>query len=253
MEPTRHLELLRAEGARIAATPADALDLAIPTVDGWTVERAIRHTGKVHRWVTGAIAGTPDRPAPAPESLPAGPDCIAAYAEALDEVATALESHDPDRPVWTFNGTGTVGWWARRQAHEVAVHRVDVSDGIAAGGGPATPALTVDGAADGIDEFFDVFLLGFWPGRSGAPPADDVRGTYHLHGTDDPAPADGAEWLVTVADGVTVEREHAKGDVALRGSSNDLLLTLWRRRPLDGLDVVGDRALAAALLDTVRI
>jgi len=82
----------------------------------------------------------------------------------------------------------------------------------------------------------------------------DLTGrTVHIHGTDDPAPADGAEWLLTfTADGVEVQATHAKGDVALRGPAHELLLTLWRRRPLVGLDVVGDAAVAERLLEVAR-
>jgi hypothetical protein len=40
--------------------------------------------------------------------------------------------------------------------------------------------------------------------------------------------------------------------VALRGSAEDLLLTLWRRRPLDTIEVLGDDLLADRLLDLAR-
>ncbi|MEY2570096.1 MAG: C-terminal domain, partial [Acidimicrobiaceae bacterium] len=45
----------------------------------------------------------------------------------------------------------------------------------------------------------------------------------------------------------TVTREHAKGDVALRGPAEALRLTVWGRRSAAdaGLDVVGD----ASVLD----
>jgi len=51
---------------------------------------------------------------------------------------------------------------------------------------------------------------------------------------------------------VQVAATHAKGDVAVRGPANDLLLALWRRRPLDSVDVVGERAVAEQLLDVAR-
>jgi hypothetical protein len=65
----------------------------------------------------------------------------------------------------------------------------------------------------------------------------------HLHCTD----ADG-EWIVH-ADG-RVERAHAKGDAAMRATASDLVLALYRRVPIDQLDVVGDRAVAEAFLAT---
>ena len=51
---------------------------------------------------------------------------------------------------------------------------------------------------------------------------------------------------------VEVVAAHQKGDVALRGPAADLLLTLWRRRPLDTIDLVGDTAVAERLYDIAR-
>jgi hypothetical protein len=45
-----------------------------------------------------------------------------------------------------------------------------------------------------------------------------------------------------------VRREHAKADVAARGPAADLLLVCWRRRPVDTVDVVGDRTVLDAWL-----
>ena len=53
--------------------------------------------------------------------------------------------------------------------------------------------------------------------------------TLHFHRTD----GDG-EWLVRLTpDGPEVERAHAKGDVAVRGSASDLLLARAGRVGLD--------------------
>ena len=48
----------------------------------------------------------------------------------------------------------------------------------------------------------------------------------HVHSTD----ADG-EWLVDFDNGLAVTREHAKGDVAVRGPASDLMLVLYGRVP----------------------
>jgi uncharacterized protein (TIGR03083 family) len=254
MDTARHLELLRIEGERLAAVPADALDAPVPTLGDWTVERVLRHTGKVHRWVATTVAagGEGDLSAPL-ESLPRGADCLPAYREALESVVAELGARDPAEPAMTFAGPGDVAFWARRQAHEVAVHRVDAADAIGAAGGAGPDPLAVDGAADAVDEWASLFLATRWGQRFGALPDDLVGRTVHIHGTDDPAPPDGAEWLFTfTAGGVDVATVHAKGDVALRGPVEDLLLTLWRRRPLATLDVLGDTALARRVLDLAR-
>jgi uncharacterized protein (TIGR03083 family) len=110
------------------------------------------------------------------------------------------------------------------------MHRIDAEQatGVA---GPVDAALAVDG----IDELFDLFL----PRRHAGKATGDGE-TAHVHATD----AEG-EWLLRLTgDGITVERGHAKGDVAVRGPAGDLLLWLWGRRPIDGLEVFGDAGLA---------
>jgi uncharacterized protein (TIGR03083 family) len=258
MEPARHLEILRAEIDLVAALPASALDAPIPTVEEWTVEGVVRHLGRVHSWVTGALLASADQTMadlPPPARMPKGPECLEAYREAADGLLAAFDGLDPSDPKPTFAGPGSAGWWMRRQAQEVSVHRIDAQDGIHAAGGPATDPLAVDGAADGIDEWARMFVAERMPQRDMVLPNDLHGCTIHIHGTDDPAPADGAEWLLTVTDegAVTVEATHAKGDVALRGPAETLLLALWRRRPLSDLDVVGDASVAERLLDVVRI
>ncbi|HEX9505238.1 MAG TPA: maleylpyruvate isomerase family mycothiol-dependent enzyme, partial [Acidimicrobiia bacterium] len=78
------------------------------------------------------------------------------------------------------------------------------------------------------------FLTAFVP-RLGSDVVAVGR-TIHFHCTD----TDG-EWLVTgTAEGTTVTREHAKGDVAARGTASDLFLFLWGRVASTALDVFGD-------------
>ena len=99
-------------------------------------------------------------------------------------------------------------------------------------------------AVDGIDEFFIVFLP-----RLADNFADVGNGTVHLHCTDVTG-----EWLVARRDGeVAVTAEHAKGDVAARGTASDLFLFLWGRVPADALEVFGDAALLERFRQAVRV
>ena len=66
----------------------------------------------------------------------------------------------------------------------------------------------------------------------------------HLHAGDAP----GEWWVAPGEGGWTVEREHRKGDAAIRGTASDLLLALWRRVDRPALDVVGDEAVADRFL-----
>jgi predicted lipid carrier protein YhbT len=119
-------------------------------------------------------------------------------------------------------------------AHETTIHRVDAEQAVGRAVSPVAPELAVDG----IDEVFSVFVATFTADQS---PGDGR--TVHLHSGD----AEG-EWLIRFDPGeVVVEPGHAKGDAAVRGPAADLLLWLWGRRPLDGLDVFGDRGAAEAL------
>ena len=235
MEPRRHLEILAVEGARLATVPVDALGAPIPSIPGWTVEEVVRHVGKVHQWAAGVIRLPADGDAGTvrPAGMPKGPDCLPAYREALDLITAALTERPPDTEVQSFIGSVPLAWWIRRQAHEVSVHRWDAQSGVAAAGGADPDAFDVDTAADGIDEWASTFLAVRWAQR-----------------TDPEPPADGSEWLISFVDGgVRVEATHAKGDVALRGPAAELLLAMWRRQPLDTLEVIGDRAVAEKLLE----
>ncbi len=125
-------------------------------------------------------------------------------------------------------------------AQETAVHRWDAQAALG-DPEPIEPEL----ACDGIDEVLDVIV----PSRLRGP--EDAREghgeTYHFHRTDGPG-----EWLVRFdAQGATVTREHAKGDVAVRGAASDLLLFLWGRLPGERLEVLGDASLLGRLFELV--
>lgn len=254
MEPSRWLELLAIEGDRLGSVPVDSLDTPVPTLPDWTVERVLRHTGKVHRWVTATLAAGPGAGlATDVEALPKGPAALDAYRESVLAVAEELARHDPNEESTTFVGPGTAAFWYRRQAHEVVVHRVDAQDAVHAAGGPAPDPIAVDHAADATDEWARLFLATRFGQRAGGLPEDLHGRSVHIHGTDDPGPTDGAEWILRLgADGVEVEASHAKGDVALRGPAEDLLLVLWRRRPLTDVEVVGEVTVAERLIAVAR-
>ena len=73
--------------------------------------------------------------------------------------------------------------------------------------------------------------------------------SVYLHCTDTEG-----EWLI-VRDGddLVVTREHAKGDVAARGSASDLLRFLWGRAAADQLEVFGDGEALARFREQITI
>jgi uncharacterized protein (TIGR03083 family) len=228
-----NLEVLRAEGDRLAAVAADRWDDAVATCPGWTVAATVVHTGGVHRWVHANLS---TKKRTRRQDLPDPPDGREAridwFREGLVLVGAQLEKTDPDQEVWAFGASGErrAGWWARRMAQETAVHRWDVE----AAGTASAPGFAAAFAVEGIEEY----LYDFLPGRP-ATVFDGLGGTLHLHTTD----ADG-EWVIDLDEpGLPARREHAKSDTAVRGPASDLLLWLWNRQAADGhLETFGDAA-----------
>jgi uncharacterized protein (TIGR03083 family) len=226
----------------------DGTDLtrSVPTCPEWTMRQLVTHVGRAHRWATAIVATRAAGPIPFRE-IPDGklPGDQRAQAEWLNAGAAALAATvqaADDGQAWTHNGPGPARYWARRMAHETAVHRADGQ--IAVGQRPQLDPVT---AADGIDEW-----LGFLaaPGEGGDRPGPaGLQGkVLHVHVTGDEATG---EWMIRPgAGGIAVEPGHGKGDVAVRGPAGDLLLLLMRRLPPSdpGIEVVGDAALLDVLL-----
>ena len=234
MDSLRHLEALRRDSAALlaAARAADPAT-AIEDCPGWTPVDLVWHIGEVH-WFWSSIVG--DRlPGPDAYVAPERPDAddeVFAFAERsahrLDDV---LSSTDPSTEVWTWSEPHDAGFVIRRMAHETAVHRVDAERAVG-----RDHRIEPELAADGVDEFLTHFL------RWAAKDAEPIGGSIHLHCGDT-----AGEWTVTMDDdgGWNVAREHSKGDAALRGDAHDLLMMLWRRAPLDAVQVFGDRDVTA--------
>lgn len=256
--PEHRIATIASEGRRIAAVDAESLAVPVPTLPDWNVERVVRHLGRVHRWVTGLLAASPDAdPAAvsrAAAKLPTGPDCLRAYRDALDELLDALGATDPDRPVASFVGPADVGFWIRRQAHETAVHRVDAQDALHAAGGPPPDSLDPWAAVDGIAEWLQVFAAPPPRGRDTIDPRAAPPVTFAFVPTD--LDESCRVRFDRTADGTgSVETDSTPGpaDVVVSGPAGSLFLALWRRRSLDDLTITGDRDLVETLVDRVRI
>ncbi|HXH59226.1 maleylpyruvate isomerase family mycothiol-dependent enzyme [Iamia sp.] len=251
MKPDEHRATIAAEGGAVAALPASGLGTAVPSCPGWSVERLVGHLGRVHVWAAAFLAAGPDGgEVDAGPRPPKGEAVLAWYREALDGLLAQLDRQDPAAPTTSFAGPSTAAFWFRRQAHEIAMHRWDAQDAITPGG--AIPFRT-PAAVDGIDEWLDVFVPRVLD-AAGGPPSELIGATLHLHCTDDGLAAGTGEWLIRLTEaGAEITRAHAKGDAAVRGEASDILLAVWHRVPLDGLDVVGDVTRAQAILDLVHV
>ena len=204
-------------------SPADA---AVPSCPGWTLADLEAHLAGVFRFWVAAV----ERPGMERDEVRAldaqiSTEPVDRYGPNLDELLSTLGGQSADAPAWTWSSDRTVGFVARRLAHEVSVHRYDAELAI---GEPRQ--IDADLASDGLDELLLQYLPRRRPTATGP-----VGGSVHVHCVD----TDG-EWMVRpVDDGLAVTREHAKGDVAARGPASDLHLTLWHRVDGSTLDVIG--------------
>lgn len=241
LTPAAYLDHLRADAATIGR-PAAALSAPVPGCPGWDVASLVGHTGTIHRWVTamvgsGATERLSRRELPDP---PAREELTGWFREGAATLAATLEAAGTSRPVWNWSPTEprTSSFWFRRMAQETAVHRWDAES---AAGVPAP--IPAELAVDGIDEMFEVHLPLLARGDG-----VDLGGSLHLHAID----AEG-EWTLLPGGPVpSVERGHAKGDAAVRGSASALLLALWGRDTTGDLELFGDPAVLSRWREQVR-
>lgn len=282
LSPQQYLQALKRDGeamhqllaSQLASGTDDLtgiLDAAVPSCSAWNVEKLIRHLGRVFCSVREHVARRSLQMIPADEIEPApkGEAVVAWFAQTHARVLEALTEVDPQEPIWSWAGErhGNGAFYQRRLAHEVLIHRWDLENALGAAGelpGELPTELPAELALDNVDELLQVvlpFTIANWD-------RDVPTGSIHLHATDLPA----GEWLVTpmAAPGGTdseapngtdseapngtapyvVSYEHAKGDVAVRGTAETLALFVWERVGLEELqssgkaEVFGDFELA---------
>jgi len=232
---------------------ADAGDLTqrVPTCPDWTLRELAIHVGRTHRWAT-AIVGTrsaefiPFRSVP-DGKFPAEPGERASWLRAGAARLTDTVQAAGDDRVWAFDQMRPAGFWARRMAHETAVHRADAE--IAVGRAPdLAPGL----AADAIDEWLGL-MSGLMTDGTDDPRQQALPAgcSLHVHATDDGLDGAGELTVRRTPAGITMEHGHAKGDVALRGPAARILLVLVRRLPPDdpSVQVLGDPAALSRWLE----
>ncbi|GLV77810.1 maleylpyruvate isomerase family mycothiol-dependent enzyme [Streptomyces hygroscopicus] len=235
METAELIEILNREGRLLADAAAEAgADAPVPTCPEWRVRDLLEHLGRVHLWATRYVAeGLMERvPLPAaPELDEAG--LVAWYRDSHRALVETLTGADPELKSFTFlPAPSALEFWARRQAHETAVHRVDAE---AARGGDFSP-FSPEFAADGVDEL----LVGLHAMDRSRVRTDTPR-TLRVRATDQDA-----VWTIRLSDDAPrVERDGTgTADCELRGAAGDLYLALWNRLPITTLSVTGDEELA---------
>ncbi|MBI2169574.1 MAG: maleylpyruvate isomerase family mycothiol-dependent enzyme [Actinobacteria bacterium] len=226
MEYAEHIAAVEREAAAIvAALAATPLDTQVPSCPEWTVADLARHVGSFTVWTHVLCEGT-GRPKPPFPDTPEGNALVGWVEELTGHLVSELRATPPDTTVWTWvTSDKSARFVARRAAHELAVHRFDAQ---LARGAPEPIDATL--AIDGIDE---IFLM-----RNDGEEAKPHLGsgeTLHLH------TAEGFERFIRLTpEGLVVSEEHAKADLALRGTASDVELVLFQRPPLGPVERLGD-------------
>ncbi|MEN8238108.1 MAG: maleylpyruvate isomerase family mycothiol-dependent enzyme [Actinomycetota bacterium] len=240
MEIAEHITAVGREAKLLAeAAKQGGLDVDVPTCPGWDMRELLRHLSMIHLWAAGHVAQLHDGSwgDDLPELTEFWPDLavfwpdddmlIDWYLETNANLVRTLESAPLDVESWTFlPAPSPLAMWARRQAHETAVHRFDAQN-AAGNPGRFNPAF----ASDGIDEL----LVGFAPRRKEFPIASARTMVVHATDTDD-------RWHLTLTpEGITTMRGDGPADVTLTGDASDLYLALWNRAEDSTITVTGDR------------
>ena len=253
MEIAEHIDALRGQGESLAdAAERAGLGTAVPPCTPWQVKDLLRHTGYVHRWAARNITECPDLLIDGPseeEILRGGTDDAGllawfrtGHAALVDTLATA----DPavECPMF-MPAPSPLAFWARRQAHETAIHRADADSACG-----ATPEYAADFASDGIDEL----IMGFGRRRKYQPgsTADGTRLRVLAADTGD-------AWLVEANDGRLQPRRDADGaeqaDCTVSGPASGVYLFLWNRADAAGADItiIGDPGVLSAWQASVHV
>lgn len=258
MRTADHIAVLAADGPLLAtAAERSGLDAAVPTCPGWRVADVLQHLAGVYQWATAYVESGRrwpfDKAAEAAYLEPVAEHLLFEHFQARHRaLVSALGSAPDDLACWAFlPAPSPLAFWARRQAHETAVHRADVES---AGG--TTPDWAPQFGVDGVEEL----LRGFFvrpgrvrperPFRLGLEAVDgDASWTVTVGGSEDddaPAPA-GRPPGVQVRDGL-----HAS-DLVVRGPATALYLLLWNRLGADRVELAGDPAVLELWRSAARV
>ena len=165
MQTTQHIAAIAGEGRRLAEAARGAgLDAPVPTCPGWAMRDLVRHLGLIHLWAASHVAFPHEQPSLADKAEQRAftsrfwpelgvfwvddGDLVDRYLRTNANLVGALESATAGLEAWTFlPAPSPLAMWARRQAHETAIHRYDAE---AADDDPSGYDMAL--SSDGIDE-----------------------------------------------------------------------------------------------------
>lgn len=218
----------------------------VPTCPGWRVGDLIRHQGAVHRWADGFVRERRMTAGPMEEDSPEDGALLPWFREGHLRLVDSLATAPEDLECWHFlRAPSAREFWARRQAHETTVHRVDAEAAL----GMELSPIDAEFAADGVDE-----LLAGFHARPKSRVRSETPRSLRVRAVD--VPAGQGEWLAhlsadpprTERGGGTGREADADADCTVLGTAAELYLALWNRGPYERLEVSGD----ASIMDLWR-
>ena len=226
MEYDGFVENVRLDGDRLATVADGDLATPVPSCPGWTVRDLVAHIAQVyeHKIECTRLGHAPD---PWPPDWPDADQTVGWYRDAHARLLAMFDESDAATPSATWwPADQTVGFWARRMAHETAVHRVDAE----LARGDSTP-IDAQLATDGVDEILRIMLEGDW-----SDDADDAMTGQRID-----VSTGGRTWQVVLdREAVSVTDDGGEADAMLTGDPSDVLLWLWGRVPDDRVEQSGD-------------
>ena len=236
MEIAGYVEAVGREARLLAdAAKLGGLDADVPSCPDWDMGALLSHLSMIHLWAAGHVAEL--RPGSWGSLIdladfwpglavfwPDDDRLVDWYLETNANLVRTLESAPLDVERWTFNlAPSPLAMWARRQAHETAIHRYDAENAA----GISTqfdPTL----ASDGIDEL----LVCMAPRYEGFPKTRTMA--VHATDTDD-------RWHLTITpDELITVRSNEPAEMTLSGNASDLYLAVWNRGDDSNVTVTGD-------------
>lgn len=239
MEIAQHIAILEQEAKILGEAARQAeLNTEIPTCPGWAMRDLVRHLAEIHLWAAAQVSNRATKMWVDDVSELAGywPDLavfwpddealIDWYLETNANLVKELASAPADLECRTFlPAPSPLAMWARRQAHETAVHRFDAENAIG-----AASHFDPEFSADGVDE-----LLAAFAPRASRFPVDEAR-TMLVRTTD----TDDLWHVTFTPDGISTVREDGPADLTLSGSAQDLYLAVWNRGDDSAISATGD-------------
>lgn len=250
MEIAEHIEVLRWQGTALAdAADGAGLDSLVPPCAPWLVKDLLRHTGFIHRWAASHIVSPAEqvREGPSEEEILQGgaPDgeLVDWFRDGHATLVRVLEAADPALRTAAFMpASSPLAFWARRQAHETAIHRADAESATG-----ELPGFSAEFAADGVDEL----IMGFGRRRKYRP-GSGPGGTLRVLAADT-----GDTWQSCLTEGQIQSGREPAGPAGcvVSGPASGVYLFLWNRAEAERADVTvsGDRAVLEQWKRGVRV